>query len=162
MADHRCLPAQNNTPAICRPCSPSRQVAIDAERVGPRNNAAPLRFLRPAFAAAPTAFSASLESRLHRVLANANQRKHAYATLEHLLLALIDEVDAWGVMKACKVDLAALKEHLVSSIDDDLKTLAIGDGESKTDRCPSARDPAVAKAALIPFWTLPAHKHFRR
>jgi hypothetical protein len=73
-------------------------------------------------------FSAELEATLHRALANANQRKHEYATLEHLLLALIDDVDASAVMKACAVDLGALKEHLTSYIDDDLKELVIDDG----------------------------------
>jgi hypothetical protein len=56
---------------------------IRAEQVGPRNNAAPLHSLRQAFAAAPTAFSAALESTLHRALANANQRRYEYGTLEH-------------------------------------------------------------------------------
>ena len=36
-------------------------------------------------------FSRSLEQSLHRALAIANERHHEYATLEHLLLALIDE-----------------------------------------------------------------------
>jgi hypothetical protein len=48
----------------------------------------PLRSFRQACAAAPTAFSAALESTLHRALANADQRKHECATLEHPLLAL--------------------------------------------------------------------------
>jgi ATP-dependent Clp protease ATP-binding subunit ClpA len=56
-------------------------------------------------AAAPIPFSAALESTLDRALANDNQRKHQYATLEHLLVALIDDVDAPEVMKACKADL---------------------------------------------------------
>jgi ATP-dependent Clp protease ATP-binding subunit ClpA len=43
----------------------------------------------------------------------ANQRKHEYATLEHLLLSLADDEDAAGVMRACDVDLAALKTSLV-------------------------------------------------
>jgi len=109
------------------------------ERVGPRNNAASLRSLRQAFAAAPTAFSAALESTLHRALANANQRKHEYATLEHLLLALIDDVDASEVMKACKVDLGALKEHLVSS-----STLTrTGAGDPVADRAHGAHHPVT-------------------
>ena len=65
---------------------------------------------------------------IYRALAYARQRKHQYATLEHLLLALIDDVDASAVMKACKVDLGGLKEKLTKYIDDDLKTLAIDDG----------------------------------
>ena len=46
-------------------------------------------------------FSRNLEETLHRAVAYANQRKHEYATLEHLLLSLADNEDAAGVMKAC-------------------------------------------------------------
>jgi hypothetical protein len=65
---------------------------------------------------------------MHRALNSARQRKHQYETLEHLLLALIDDVDACAVMKACKVDLGALKEKLTNYIDNDLKTNVIDDG----------------------------------
>jgi hypothetical protein len=69
---------------------------------------------------------------IDRALAYARQRKHQYVTLEHLLLALIDDVDASAVMQACKVNLGGLKEKLTKYIDDDLKTLAIYDsGEPK-------------------------------
>ena len=44
-------------------------------------------------------FSRSLEQSLHRALALANERHHEYATLEHLLLALIDDQDASAVMR---------------------------------------------------------------
>src|SRR5215831_2484777 len=71
---------------------------------------------------------------------------HQYATLEHLLLAPIDEVDVSAVMKACKVDLGALKEHLVSYIDNDLKALVIDDGESR----PTADFQRVIQRAVIP------------
>ena len=50
-------------------------------------------------------FSRSLEQALHRALALAGERRHEYATLEHLLLALIDDQDAAAVMRACNVDL---------------------------------------------------------
>ena len=39
-------------------------------------------------------FSRQLEESLHRAVAYANQRKHEYATLEHLLLSLVDDEDA--------------------------------------------------------------------
>ena len=45
------------------------------------------------------AFSQSLEAALHRALEYANERQHEYATLEHLLLALLDDRDAAAVMK---------------------------------------------------------------
>ena len=53
-------------------------------------------------------FSRSLEQALHRALALANERRHEYATLEHLLLALVDDQDAAAVMRACSVDLDLL------------------------------------------------------
>jgi hypothetical protein len=71
--------------------------------------------------------SAGLESTLQAALASAKQRHHEYATLEHLLLALIDDVDASAVMHACGADLGTLKRHLARYIDNDLKTLEIGD-----------------------------------
>ena len=66
---------------------------------------------------------------MHRTLAYAMRRKHQYETLEHLLLALIDDVDASAVMKACKVDLGALKEKLTSYLDNDLKLNVVNDGD---------------------------------
>jgi Glyoxalase superfamily protein/Clp amino terminal domain, pathogenicity island component len=75
----------------------------------------------------PTEFSATLERALHRAIAEATRREHEYATLEHLLLALIDDVDALAVMEACAVDLAALKADLVYYIDNDLKALVTDD-----------------------------------
>jgi Glyoxalase superfamily protein/Clp amino terminal domain, pathogenicity island component len=73
-------------------------------------------------------FSVELEATLHRAHAYASERKHEYATLEHLLLALIEDVDASAVMKACEVDLGALNEHLTSYIANDLEELVIKDG----------------------------------
>jgi hypothetical protein len=72
--------------------------------------------------------SAGLESTLRAAVASAQQRHHAYATLEHLLLALIDDVDASAVMHGCSADLGVLKRHLTRYVDNDLKTLAIDDG----------------------------------
>ncbi len=65
----------------------------------------------------------SLENALERALTAAGERDHEYATLEHLLLALTDDDDAIGVMKACKVDIAALKTALLEYIDEDLSSL---------------------------------------
>ncbi|MCK4713669.1 MAG: AAA family ATPase, partial [Marinosulfonomonas sp.] len=68
-------------------------------------------------------FSNTLEQAIHSALALANARKHELATLEHLLLSLIDEPDAAKVMQACGVDLSALRKTLVAFIDDELATL---------------------------------------
>lgn len=68
-------------------------------------------------------FSTTLEQAIHGALALANARRHELATLEHLLLALIDEPDANRVMRACSVDLDELRQTLTEFIDDDLSTL---------------------------------------
>ena len=68
-------------------------------------------------------FSNTLEQAIHAALALANARRHELATLEHLLLALIDEPDAAKVMQACSVNLEDLRSTLVDYIDDDLSTL---------------------------------------
>ena len=68
-------------------------------------------------------FTKPLEDAIHRALALANARRHELATLEHLLLSLIDEPEAAGVMKACGVDLEALRTALTHFIDEELETL---------------------------------------
>ena len=68
-------------------------------------------------------FSSTLENAIHEALAAANARKHELATLEHLLLALLDEPDAAKVMRACSVDVKFLRKSLVDFIEDDLNTL---------------------------------------
>ncbi|WP_380053637.1 ATP-dependent Clp protease ATP-binding subunit ClpA [Falsihalocynthiibacter sp. SS001] len=68
-------------------------------------------------------FSNTLEAAIHSALGLANARKHELATLEHLLLALLDEPDAVQVMRACSVDLDALRATLIEFIEDDLSSL---------------------------------------
>ncbi len=68
-------------------------------------------------------FSDTLEQAIHSALALANSRRHEFATLEHLLLALIDEPEAARVMQACEVDLEVLRGELVEFIDEELATL---------------------------------------
>nr|WP_216665587.1 ATP-dependent Clp protease ATP-binding subunit ClpA [Pseudoruegeria sp. HB172150] len=92
-------------------------------------------------------FSNTLEQAIHSALALANARRHELATLEHLLLALIDEPDAAKVMQACSVDLEALRKTLVDFIDDDLSTLVTDvDG---SEAVPTAAFQRVIQRAAI-------------
>src|SRR5204862_1975743 len=70
-------------------------------------------------------FSKSLESALHRALEYANERHHEYATLEHLLLSLLDDRDASAVLKACSVDLDELKARVTEYLDNELSALFV-------------------------------------
>jgi ATP-dependent Clp protease ATP-binding subunit ClpA len=91
-------------------------------------------------------FSRPLEETLHRAVHYANERRHEYATLEHLLLALVDDPDASNVMTACNVDLVALKTALTLYVDTDLAALATSDGE---DAKPTAGFQRVIQRAVI-------------
>jgi ATP-dependent Clp protease ATP-binding subunit ClpA len=91
-------------------------------------------------------FSRQLEESLHRAVAFANQRKHEYATLEHLLLALIDDEDSAGVMRACDVDLASLRTTLTNYVDNELRSLVVDDGE---DAKPTSSFQRVIQRAVI-------------
>ncbi|MGB1970011.1 MAG: ATP-dependent Clp protease ATP-binding subunit ClpA [Paracoccaceae bacterium] len=68
-------------------------------------------------------FSTTLEQAIHAALGLANKRSHEFATLEHLLLALMDEQDAARVLRACDVDTEELRETLVEFLETDLASL---------------------------------------
>ncbi len=92
-------------------------------------------------------FSTTLEQAIHAALALANARRHEFATLEHLLLALIDEPDASRVMKACSVDTEDLRATLVEFIDEDLSNLVTDiDG---SEAVPTAAFQRVIQRAAI-------------
>ena len=91
-------------------------------------------------------FSRSLEKALHRALGLANERRHEYATLEHLLLSLTDDKDAAAVMKACNVDLDVLRRSLTNYIDNELGQMISADRE---DSKPTAGFQRVIQRAVI-------------
>ncbi len=92
-------------------------------------------------------FSNTLEQAIHAALALANSRSHEFATLEHLLLALIDEPDATRVMKACSVDTEELRTKLVEYVDTDLSNL-VTDIEG-SEAVPTAAFQRVIQRAAI-------------
>ena len=91
-------------------------------------------------------FSRSLEQSLHRALALANERHHEYATLEHLLLALIDDPDAAEVMTHCGVDLGDLSEVVKQYLDQEYQSLKTKD---KGDPAPTAGFQRVIQRAIL-------------
>ena len=92
-------------------------------------------------------FSSTLEAAIHNALGQANQRKHELATLEHLLLALVDEPDAARVMKACGVDLDKLRKTIVAFLDEELDAL-ISDIEG-SEAAPTTGFQRVIQRAAI-------------
>ncbi|MGA7326708.1 MAG: ATP-dependent Clp protease ATP-binding subunit ClpA [Rhodomicrobium sp.] len=91
-------------------------------------------------------FSTSLEESLHRAIEYANERHHEYATLEHLLLSLLDDRDAASVMRACNVDLERLRTKLTDFLDRELSNLILDqDGEAQ----PTASFQRVIHRAVV-------------
>jgi len=92
-------------------------------------------------------FSTTLEQSIHGALALANARRHEFATLEHLLLSLIDEPDANRVMQACNVDLDTLRSTLLEFIEEELASL-VTDIEG-SEAVPTAAFQRVIQRAAI-------------
>lgn len=91
-------------------------------------------------------FSQSLEAALHRALEFANARNHEYATLEHLLLALIDDRDAAAVMRACNVDTEALRRRITEYLDSELAALEV---KGATEAQPTTGFQRVIHRAVV-------------
>jgi ATP-dependent Clp protease ATP-binding subunit ClpA len=90
--------------------------------------------------------SRNLEKTLHRALAYANERRHEYATLEHLLLALTEDQDAVAVLRACTVDMEKLRRDLTGYVDNELVNLVSNHVE---DAKPTASFQRVLQRAAI-------------
>lgn len=90
--------------------------------------------------------SRNLEQTLHKALILAGERHHEYATLEHLLLALVDDADAVTVFRACGVDLERLRTDLTGFLDKDLAGLA---SDRPTEPKPTAAFQRVIQRAAI-------------
>jgi ATP-dependent Clp protease ATP-binding subunit ClpA len=90
--------------------------------------------------------SRNLEKTLHRALAYANERRHEYATLEHLLLALTEDQDALAVLRACSVDLEKLRRELINYLDHELTNLVSNHAD---DAKPTASFQRVLQRAAI-------------
>ena len=95
--------------------------------------------------------SRAFEATRRRALASATQRNHLYATLEHLLLALVDDADAAAVLRACNADLAALKAELLDFLGSEREDLFVAPG---TGAQPSPALRRVSQRAQVNAQTL--------
>ncbi len=90
--------------------------------------------------------SESLEKTLHNALKAASERHHEYATLEHLLYALIDDDHAAEVMRACGVALDDLQSAVVHYLDTELDSLKV---EGHSDPSPTSGFQRVVQRAIL-------------
>jgi ATP-dependent Clp protease ATP-binding subunit ClpA len=91
-------------------------------------------------------FARDLEATLHNALGAAASRRHEYATLEHLLLALIDDEHASKVLSACGVDSGEMRETIKHYLDTELESLKQG---GQTDPSPTSGFQRVVQRAIL-------------
>ncbi len=91
-------------------------------------------------------FASALENTLHEALKAASTRRHEYATLEHLLLALIEDEHASKVMASCGVDLGELKTTVAHYLDTELEALKV---QQSTDPSPTSGFQRVVQRAIL-------------
>ena len=91
-------------------------------------------------------FAQSLEKTLHTALQHATDRTHEYATLEHLLLALVDDPEAAEVLTACGVDLGELSGVVRQYLDQEYQSLKT---EEEADPQPTAGFQRVIQRAIL-------------
>ena len=90
--------------------------------------------------------SKTLEETLHRALAHARERRHEFATLEHLLLALTEDENSIAVLRACGVDIDALQGAVTAFIDEEMAHLAVAPENSRAQ--PTAGFQRVVQRAV--------------
>jgi ATP-dependent Clp protease ATP-binding subunit ClpA len=91
-------------------------------------------------------FARELEHTLHNALAEASRRHHEYATLEHLLAALVGDNHASAVMKACGVNVTELGTQVTQYLDNELNSLKT---EHNSDPNPTAGFQRVVQRAIL-------------
>jgi len=76
--------------------------------------------------------SRELEETLNLAFKSAQERRHEFMTVEHLLLALLDDTSATRVLKACGVDLNVLRHDLIEFIEATITSIPAAQSEPET------------------------------
>ncbi|MDY7579567.1 ATP-dependent Clp protease ATP-binding subunit ClpA [Herbaspirillum sp. RTI4] len=87
-----------------------------------------------------------LEVSLHMAFVEARQSRHEFITVEHLLLALLDNPSAAEVMRACAVNIDDLRKTLTNFINDNTPMVP---GTSEVDTQPTLGFQRVIQRAIM-------------
>ena len=87
-----------------------------------------------------------LEVSLHMAFMDARQKRHELITVEHLLLAMLDNPSAAEVLKACGSNIETLRNELTQYIDDHTPTIS---GEDEVDTQPTLGFQRVIQRAML-------------
>ena len=87
-----------------------------------------------------------LEVSLHMAFVEARQKRHEFITVEHLLLALLDNPTAAEVMRACAANIEELRKALIDFITAHTPTVA---GSEEIDTQPTLGFQRVIQRAIL-------------
>jgi ATP-dependent Clp protease ATP-binding subunit ClpA len=87
-----------------------------------------------------------LEVSLHMAFVEARQKRHEFITVEHLLLALLDNPSAAEVLRACAADIEGLRKELLTFINEHTPTVA---GSDEIDTQPTLGFQRVIQRAIL-------------
>ena len=87
-----------------------------------------------------------LEVSLHMAFVEARQKRHEFITVEHLLLALIDNPSAIEALRSCGAKTDALRKDLSTFIDEHTPTVS---GEDDIDTQPTLGFQRVIQRAIL-------------
>jgi ATP-dependent Clp protease ATP-binding subunit ClpA len=76
--------------------------------------------------------SKDLELTLNSAFKEARAKRHEFMTVEHLLLALLDNHAAADVLSACAADIPQLRRDLIEFIDSTTPLISVGDDDRET------------------------------
>jgi ATP-dependent Clp protease ATP-binding subunit ClpA len=87
-----------------------------------------------------------LEVSLHMAFVEARQQRHEFITVEHLLLALLDNPSAAEVLRACAANIEDLRKSLVGFIKENTPTVG---GDEEVDTQPTLGFQRVIQRAIM-------------
>ncbi|GAB2902006.1 ATP-dependent Clp protease ATP-binding subunit ClpA [Uliginosibacterium flavum] len=87
-----------------------------------------------------------LEVSLHMAFVEARQKRHEFITVEHLLLALLDNPSAAEVLRACAANVDELRRELTKFINEHTPTVS---GEEEIDTQPTLGFQRVIQRAIL-------------
>ena len=87
-----------------------------------------------------------LEVSLHMAFVDARQKRHEFITVEHLLLALLDNPSAAEVLRACAADVDTLRTELTTFINEHTPTIG---GQDEIDTQPTLGFQRVIQRAIL-------------
>jgi len=90
--------------------------------------------------------SQELEVSLHMAFVEARQQRHEFITVEHLLLALLDNPSASDILKACAVDFDVLRKSLTGFISENTPVIQ---GSEEVDTQPTLGFQRVIQRAIM-------------